>query len=169
MKTQEEVNRWVNAFSNENQILRYNSSKPKKNKFKEFFSYFSEQVDDYGWFMVIVLWIFKTVIALVLIMFVLWAIDSSFLPQENGDGVVVEKYYKPSFMYFQTMHTGKNSLMTYPVTVPESFNLVIRINGLKDTYRTFESDYSKIKVGEHLKCTYNNGRIFNTIYIEDYE
>lgn len=165
MKTQEEVNNWIEAFSNENQTLRYNASKPKRSKVKE---YFTEQIRDYGWTMFIILWLFKIAAASIFALLVLWVIDSSFLPNQKAEGIVVEKYYKPAFMYYQTMHTGKNSSMTYPVHVDESYNMVIEINGLTDRVRTFAYEYYNVPVGKHYMCTYTKGRIFNTIYIQSY-
>ena len=165
MKSQEEINRWIDAYSNGNQIMRYNSSKPKVSKIRE---YFIDQIDDYGWTMFIIVWLFKIVVVSIFALLVLWVIDSSFLPNQKAEGIVIEKYYRPAYTYYQTMHTGKNSSMTYPVHVDESYNMVIEINGLSDRVRTYAYEYHNVPIGKHYMCIYTKGRIFNTIYIQSY-
>ncbi len=134
-----------------------------KNFLKDFlFEPFRER----EYFIGIFAWIITLIIVVPTVWFSLWLIDSSFLPQKDAVGAVVSKEIIPE--HTTTTYTMCGKVMI-PITNHYDTEWVINIdiNGLTDDYHVYESIYDEIKIGDKIPCKYTNGRIFNSLYIQE--
>lgn len=119
-----------------------------------------------GYIMGILLWIITLVIVIGLFWFTVWIVDSSFLPIKQGIGIVTNKYIIPA-------HTTTNYIMTGKVLIPiisyhsVSYNVDVSINDLIDDISMCEYDWSILSIDQKVTCKYTNGRILNSLYIQE--
>lgn len=167
-KTKAEVDAWFRQVQFD-QLREYKVREEEKrvSKFKIFVhDQFIEPISDYGLFTALVVMILKLGTAILIMGTTLWLIDSCFLKQNYGQGVIVNKYYKSEYTYYTSIHAGNTSTMI-PNTIPESFNIVVEIEGLEDKVGISETNYNELKIGDTVECAFKRGRIFKTIYIND--
>lgn len=124
--------------------------------------------DFIGCLMGVLAWIIFLTLSFFLFIFLYWIIDSSFMPIQEKDGVVVGTKYSPA--YDSTTYTKVGDVMV-PNTVhyDESFYVVIEIDGLKDDVQVYEGYYNNVQKGTKVHCKYTNGRIGDNIYIKSFE
>lgn len=97
----------------------------------------------------------------------LWAIDSSFLPLKEKEGVVTRKYIVPSHTTTTYMTSGK---VMIPMTTfhNTTYNIEITIDGLTDCVSLYRDHFNEITVGQTICCRYTTGRICESIYIKSF-
>ena len=94
----------------------------------------------------------------------LYLIDSVGLKEKEGSGVVIEKWFEPAHTYTTFILVGKVSGPQIH-HVPDTWKVKIQINDITDNVSCCESDWNTLKVNQKVDCTYENGRIWDSLYI----
>ena len=94
----------------------------------------------------------------------LYLIDSVGLKEKQGSGVVIEKWFEPAHTYTTFILVGKVSVPQIH-HVPDTWKVKIQINDITDNVSCCESDWNTLKVNQKVDCTYENGRIWDSLYI----
>lgn len=71
-------------------------------------------------------------------------------PPKITGGVVIKKHYTPAHVQFQTMIINK-APMTQTFHHPESFNIVIKKENVKEHFSVDKEFYDSISVGDYIK------------------
>ena len=66
------------------------------------------------------------------------------------EGVVVEKYYRPSWVHLQPYLVGKGMVLV-PMTMPETWNVVIEKDGRKKHLNVDRQTFERIEIGQEVK------------------
>lgn len=64
------------------------------------------------------------------------------------EGVVVEKYYKSSYIVNDVQYINKTPIFI-PRVVPESYNIIIEKEGKTNYFKIDKYTYDKIKIGDY--------------------
>nr|DAI89654.1 MAG TPA: hypothetical protein [Caudoviricetes sp.] len=122
--------------------------------------------EDRCYFIGILLWISGLLVFGLVLWGTLYLTDSTFLPEKQDKGVIVSKGYIPA--HFQTTYIQSGKILV-PITnyIPTIFQITIEINSLTDKFNLNEISYNSLEVGDTLNCRFTNGRLFNSIYIEE--
>ena len=121
-----------------------------------------------GYIMGVIGWIIFLTLSFFLFIFLYWIIDSSFMPIQEKDGVVIGTKYSPAHSSTTYIHVG-DVLVPNTVYYDESFYVVIEIDGLKDDVEVYEGYYNSVEKGTKVHCKYTNGRIGDNLYIKSFE
>jgi hypothetical protein len=87
------------------------------------------------------------------VLFVLLSIVLIYLiikPPKITEGVVIKKHYTPAHVQFQTMIINKAPI-TQTLYHPESFNIVIKKEKVKEHFSVHKEFYDSISVGDYIK------------------
>jgi len=115
----------------------------------------------------IMAWFLFLLLVALILGFLVYLIDSLFLPVKQDEGVVTDKYIKPP-------HTSSSFIVVGSVLVPtrhhhpKEYVIEITIGEFTDTFYLEGEDWVKMKVGEKLICEYSNGRLINGIHIHSF-
>ena len=66
------------------------------------------------------------------------------------EGTVIEKTYRPSWVYMQPYPAGKGVVLV-PIVMPEEWFVVIEEDGVKASFNVTHEDYNNIVIGQRLK------------------
>lgn len=115
-----------------------------------------------------ILWLCTLLILGGIIFGTLYLIDSVGLDDKSANGNVVGHSYQPAYTSITYTHVNN---MTIPNTVyhPEQWMICIEINGLYDWVSVDQTYYHQIYDGTVLKCTYSNGRIWDSMYVKTFQ
>ena len=96
---------------------------------------------------------------------ILYLIDSSYLPEKKATGEITNMYIVPGHYTHTSIMCGKTSI---PVTTwhDTTYNLTIAIDGISDDVSITGEYYLLRDIGDKVKCTYTNGRMFDSLYIK---
>lgn len=131
------------------------------------YEYFVEPLEDREYGIAAIVYFITILLVSCFLWLSLWLIDSMYIPEQHGEGRVIEMYYRAPYIQYTNIYVN-NTTQLIPHTMPETFNIVIAIDGNVDVVRTYESDYNQTHIGDKLMCTYTEGRLFNTIYISNF-
>lgn len=95
---------------------------------------------------------------------IFYLIDSSFLDEQFGRGVVVGKHYESAHTSTTVIYNGK----TYVPVVhnhPDDWILTIEMRGESDHVSVESSFYNDIEIGDKVRITYTTGRFSGGLYI----
>ena len=98
--------------------------------------------------------------------FGVWAIDSSFLQEKQGTGVIVGKRFIAAHTTISIISTGKSTVHV-PVHHSDSYRVNIQVNGLNDEVAVSKYYYDDLEINEEINCVYTNGRIMDSMYIKE--
>ena len=112
----------------------------------------------------ILMWALTLLVAGLILWGSLYLIDSVGLKEKQGSGVVIEKWFEPAHTYITFILVGKVSVPQIH-QVPDTWKVKIQINGITDNVSFYESDCNTLKVNQKVNCTYENGRIWDSLYI----
>lgn len=131
-----------------------------------FYNMFIEPFTDGFWMTLlgILLWSLSLLVAGSILLGFLYLIDSVGLKEKQGNGVVIEKWYEPAHTYTTLVMVGKVSVPQIH-HVPDTWKVKIEINNITDNVSFYESDWNALSVNQKVKCTYKNGRIWDSLYI----
>lgn len=98
---------------------------------------------------------------------IFYAIDSWFLPLNNGTGRVVGKNFTPAHtdMVMQYNPALKTSAPTY-IHHPDRYTLIIKYGNLTDSIFVNEGFFDEIDRGQQVKIKYITGRFSGGLYIK---
>ena len=128
-----------------------------------------EPFEDGEFLMGLIAWIVFTLLVGILSIVLFWLVDSSFMPIQKADGVIVEKTIVPA--HYETIYNQVGDVMI-PTTIhhDEEFYVTVEIDNCRDDVSVYETYYHYAKVGDVLHCTYTNGRLSsNSLYIKKIE
>jgi len=130
------------------------------------YSTFIEPFEDRGYFIGALIWILGLLVFGLVLWGTLYFTDSTFLPEKQGKGVIVNKGYVPA--HFQTTYIQSGKILV-PITnyIPTRFSITIEIKNLTDKFNLNEGSYRVLEVGDTLNCKFTNGRLFDSMYIEE--
>lgn len=116
-------------------------------------------------FLGILMWIVSGVLVLLVSWGLFILVDSTFMPIQEKDGLVVGTKYSPP--HDVTTYNKIGDVMV-PNTVhyDESFYAVVEIDSLQDDIQINGNYYYSEPRGEVVHCTYVRGRISNDLYIK---
>ena len=118
----------------------------------------------------ILLGILMWILMLLVVGFILWGslylIDSVGLKEKQGKGIVIEKWFEPAHTYTTLIMVGKVSVPQIH-SVPDTWKAKIKIKDITDDVSFYESDWNTLNINQSVNCTYKNGRICNSLYIEN--
>lgn len=133
-----------------------------------FYDMFIEPFTDGFWMALfgILMWALALLVAGLILLGSLYLIDSVGLKEKQGSGVVIEKWFEPAHTHTTFIMVGK---VTVPQirSVPDTWKAKIKINDITDNVSFSESDWNTLTINQKVNCTYKNGRICNSIYIEN--
>ncbi len=87
------------------------------------------------------------------------AIDSWFLTQVSGTGLIIRKEYTPEDRYY-------NVALKMYTTDPPSWSLVMQINGKQANFDVSEVTFRRFRENQSLPVTYVLGRLSQDLYIK---
>lgn len=95
-----------------------------------------------------------------------FAVDSWFVGEQDGIGVVSDKYFSESHTTTTWIMSGK---VMIPITnyYPDTWGIWFSVDGKQDSIEVDESLYDKVNVGDRFSIRLKEGRISNNIYITD--
>ena len=131
-----------------------------------FYDMFIEPFTDGFWMALlgILMWLLALIVAGLILWGTLYLIDSVGLKEKKGKGVVVEKWFEPAHTYTTFVMVGKVSVPQIH-HVPDTWKVKIQINDITDNVSFYESDWNAITINQKVNCTYENGRIWDSLYI----
>ncbi len=136
---------------------------------KEFMRFiFIEPFEDMGIVGVIfgiIIWPLCIIVAFLISYGIFYVVDSSFLEQHQGVGIIVEKWHEDSYIYYTYIHSGK---VTIPVMhhAPESWHVKVFIKDAYDSMEIRESAFDQMYDNQKVDCQYVHGRFSDYIYIK---
>ena len=122
----------------------------------------------FGTFVVGLLLISFSLVAGLVIWGVLTALDSWFLPRQDGEGRVIGKKFDRSHVELIPVSTGNTSTII-PVHHGDEWSLHIQVGDQDDWIGVTEECYSETKKQDRVKVTYVIGRISGSLYVRDIE
>lgn len=97
----------------------------------------------------------------------LYAIDSWFLPNKQGEGIVLNKKFTPAHTtMILTYNAATKTSMPTPIYHSDSWEIEVGMNKLTDTVEINEEQFNKIAVGDIAKINYSIGRFSSGMYIK---
>lgn len=131
-----------------------------------FYELFIESFTDGFWMALlgILMWALTLLVAGLILWGSLYLIDSVGLKEKQGRGVVIEKWFEPAHTYTTFILVGKVSVPQIH-HVSDAWKVKIQINDITDNVSFYESDWNTLKVNQKVDCTYENGRIWDSLYI----
>jgi hypothetical protein len=119
-----------------------------------------------GIILAIILWITSLFVLAILLTGTLYLIDSSFLEESIAKGIITSKRIIPEHTDHGFIMAGKSMIPT-TTHYPTSYEIQIRIDNLTDVVLFNENNFNKLKIGQVVNCTYKNGRLFESLYIDE--
>lgn len=136
---------------------------------KEFiYDMFIYPFEEWSWN--ILLGVFMWILALLVIFLISWGslylIDSVGLEERHGEGIIVNKWFEPEhtetiLVYNAALKQSMPQIRHYD----DTWKVKIAINGITDIISVFEEDYNQLDINQKVNCTYEEGRIWDSIYI----
>lgn len=129
---------------------------------------FTEAEDIFDYILGILAWICILGLSFLIIWGLLFLVDYTYRPINEGTGTVISKEFIPE--HTETIWVYNAALkMNMPQTTHYSneWRLWIDVNNLRDDVLVSENYYNSIKVGQQLKLKYSVGRIWKTLYIKE--
>ena len=112
----------------------------------------------------ILMWLLALLVAGLILLGALFLIDSVGLKEKQGKGVVIEKWFEPAHTYTTFVMVGKVSVPQIR-HVSDTWKVKIQINYITDNVSFYESDWNALSINQKVNCTYENGRIWDSLYI----
>jgi len=100
-----------------------------------------------------------------LVYVILLIVDSIFMPELTGFGVIIKMEFKESHHTTHLMHVGK-TLVPTTKWHPDAWTITIRQDGVEGTILVEESEYQQIQVGMPVKTIYSVGRVWKSLYLK---
>lgn len=127
---------------------------------------FIDPFEDGEWFIGILIWILALIISSLLFLGIFYLVDSCYLPQKENKGVVREKHFYPAHVQITYVSSGKTMI---PITtyIPDRYSLEVQIENSYDNVFVSYDFYYNSEIKDTLDCKYVNGRLSNSIYIEE--
>lgn len=120
----------------------------------------------YEIFLGIICWFLAISLIVGSIIFIVWGVDSSFLQDKNGIGIIVGKRFIPAHTTISIVSTGKTTI-SIPIFHPDSYRINIQVDGLNDEVAVSKYYYDDLEMNEKVNCVYTNGRIMDSMYIKE--
>ena len=114
----------------------------------------------------ILMWILMLLVVGLILWGSLYLIDSVGLKEKQGKGIVIEKWFEPAHTYTTLIMVEKVSVPQIH-SVPDTWKAKIKIKDITDDVSFYESDWNTLNINQSVNCTYKNGRICNSLYIEN--
>ena len=95
----------------------------------------------------------KWICCFLMVLFVLLSIVYIYLiikPPKITEGVVIKKHYTPAHVQIRTMVINKAPI-TQTLHLPESFNIMIKKENVKEHFSVNKDFYDSISVGDYIK------------------
>lgn len=86
----------------------------------------------------------------IVLLVLLYSILTVSCKEKITEGTVVEKTYRPSWVYMQPHMIGE-SVMLMPMTMPETWYVVIEKDGETACYNVRKEYFDEIVIGQELK------------------
>jgi len=114
----------------------------------------------------IITWLFVLGIIGIALYYTLYLIDSIGLKEQQGNGIVIDKWFEPTHTITTTIMVGKVSVPQIQ-RIPDIWKVKIKINKTTDNVSVGMNKWNEIKINQKINCDYKIGRIYNKLYIKN--
>lgn len=135
-------------------------------RYSFFYDMFIEPFGDgfIGFCIGILMWFLALFLSGLILFGSLYLIDSVGLKEKQGEGIIIEKWFEPAHSYTTIVMVGKTTVPQIHY-VPDAWEVKIQINDITDNVSFCESYWNTLSINQKVKCTYENGRIWDSLYI----
>lgn len=103
-------------------------------------------------------WFGAAIILFILVVTLVTVFNTLGLETLQGTGVVLEKRVIPQHQSYQTQKVGNTNLVR-TVTVPEQYQIDLRIDEMETTTNLEKSVYDQLEVGDNVRVRYQKPRL----------